>query len=104
MVFEADIRRIKKDVAKDLLPIEAPDCHVPLSAEQRGFYIGAFHLGGQTLSTGGGPGGQNRLGILQCQRLICADPRPYGVEAFVREDLRDYRRKAPKMDWLLGCL
>ncbi len=41
------IRRMKKDVAKDLPPIEAPKCHVPLSAEQRSFYIGAFHLGGQ---------------------------------------------------------
>ena len=43
------IRRTKKDVAKDLPPkIPVPDCRVPLSAEQRGFYIGAFHLGEQT--------------------------------------------------------
>ena len=47
---------------------------------------------------------QNHLGILQRLRLICADPRPYGVEAFVPEDLGDYRRKAPKMDWLLARL
>ncbi len=99
------IRRTKKDVAKDLPPkIEAPDCRVPLSAEQRGFYIGAFHLGGQMQRADGEPGRQNHLGILQRLRLICADPRPHGVEAFVREDLGDYRRKAPKMDWLLRRL
>ena len=97
------IRRTKKDVAKDLPPkIEAPDCHVPLSPEQRSFYIGAFHLGGQAQSADGER--QNHLGILQRLRLICADPRPYGVEAFVPEDLGNYRRKAPKMDWLLNRL
>jgi hypothetical protein len=99
------IRRTKKDVAKDLPPkIEVPHCCVPLSAEQRGFYIGAFHLGGRTQGADDGPNGQNHLGILQRLRLICADPRPYGVEAFVPEDVGDYRRKAPKMDWLLGRL
>ena len=44
------------------------------------------------------------LGILQRLRLICADPRPYGVETFVPEDLRSYRLKALKMDWLLTQL
>src|SRR5262249_39346064 len=99
------IRRTKKDVARDLPPkIEVPDCSVPLSAAQRGFYIGAFHLCRQTQTADGERGGQTHRGILQRLRLICAARRPYGVEAFVREDLGDYRRKAPKMDWLLGRL
>src|SRR5512139_2319073 len=40
----------------------------------------------------------------QYLRLVCADPRDYGIEAFSPEDPAAYRRKAPKMDWLLQTL
>ncbi len=37
-------------------------------------------------------------------RLVCTDPQPYGLTSFRRERLDDYRRKAPKLDWLLKTL
>ena len=97
------IRRTKKDVAKDLpRKIEVADCKVPMLPEQRGHYIGAFQLAGRANGEGSKKG--QHLGILQRLRLICSDPRPYGVETFVPEELQSYRRKASKVDWLLTQL
>jgi len=42
--------------------------------------------------------------LLQYLRLICTDPRPYGLSGFRPEPLANYRAKAPKMDWLLKTL
>ncbi len=99
------IRRTKADVAKDLPPkIEIEGCRVPMSTEQRQHYTGAFQLALRPSADEGAARKGAHLGILQRLRLICADPRPYGVESFVPEPLTDYRRKAPKMDWLLNTL
>ena len=95
------IRRMKSDVAEDLpKKISAPNCTMPMSPEQRKHYAGAI----QHLANGDSSKKSQHLGVLQRLRLICADPRPYGVETFVPEDPAVYRRKAPKMDWLLQQL
>jgi superfamily II DNA or RNA helicase len=98
------IRRMKTDVATDLKKkIKASNCTVAMSNEQRMLYAGALELHtGQ--SDANGQAALHHLGLLQHLRLICADPRHYGIETFVPEVLASYRRKAPKMDWLLRTL
>lgn len=98
------IRRTKKDVATDLKKkIKAPNCTVSMSNEQRLLYAGALELyNGQSDTDSNAT--LHHLGLLQHLRLICADPRHYGIETFVPEALPTYRRKAPKMDWLLRIL
>jgi SNF2 family DNA or RNA helicase len=99
------IRRTKTDVAKDLpKKIEVPNCHVEFSNEQRALYVGALQLFHQTSASEEDDAKLHHLGLLQYLRLVCADPRRYGVEAFVPEEPGAYRRKAPKMEWLLSIL
>jgi SNF2 family DNA or RNA helicase len=45
----------------------------------------------------------NHLGLLHYLRQICTDPHPHG-ETFTPEPLADYRKKSPKLDWLLDTL
>lgn len=98
------IRRSKKDVATDLpRKIEAKPCRVNMSNEQRMLYAGALELYNRQ-SDDDGQAALHHLGLLQHLRLICADPRHYGIETFVPEPLASYCRKAPKMDWLLRTL
>ena len=47
---------------------------------------------------------KNHLGLLHYLRLICTDPRPYGLNIFKPEPAKQYREKAPKLDWLLDQL
>jgi len=47
---------------------------------------------------------KNHLGLLHYLRLICTDPRRYGLEVFAAEPLADYRSRAPKLEWLLQTL
>lgn len=97
------IRRTKAEVAKDLpRKIIAADCKVTMSNEQRGLYVGVVDV----INRINEPSERalHHLAALQYLRLICADPRPYGIEAFVPEDARVYRRKAPKMEWLIRTL
>lgn len=97
------IRRTKADVAKDLpKKIEIPDCQVEMSNEQRALYVGALQL--LNAAPTNEEASVHHLGLLQHLRLICADPRHYGMETFVPEEPARYRRKAPKMDWLLRTL
>jgi hypothetical protein len=98
------IRRTKRDVAKDLPEKIEVDCKVPFSNEQRGLYLRAFELSGKATGPESSDLRVHRLTLLQHLRLICADPRQYGVECFVPEEPGEYRRKAPKMDWLLRTL
>jgi hypothetical protein len=98
------IRRTKADVAKDLpKKIEVPDCCVELSNVQRALYVGALHLFNASQADDQ-ESRLHHLGLLQHLRLICADPRRHAMETFVPEEPASYRRKAPKMDWLLRTL
>jgi hypothetical protein len=74
-----------------------------MSNEQLGLYAGVVHL----FNNQADDDEERRLhhlGVLQYLRLVCADPRQYGIETFVPEEPLLYRRKAPKMDWLLRTL
>ena len=98
------IRRTKADVAKDLpAKIEAKDCTVAMSNEQRAIYVGALELFNRA-EPDEDETRLHHLGLLQHLRLVCADPRQYGIETFAPEDASHYRRKAPKMDWLVRTL
>ena len=98
------LRRLKKDVAKDLpRKIVVDSCsRLPLSPAQRALYARAiemFHRRGQ-----GGTPFKNVLGLLHHLRLLCTDPHPHGRTVFVPEPIRDYRARSPKLDWLLSTL
>jgi SNF2 family DNA or RNA helicase len=100
------LRRLKDDVAKDLPPkIIVNECRkLPLSAVQRNLYakaIESFKKRGdrQYVSPF-----KNHLGLLHYLRLVCTDPRPHGLEIFKPESPEQYRKKAPKLDWLLNQL
>lgn len=98
------IRRTKADVAKDLpQKIEVKDCTVAMSNEQRAIYVGALELFNRA-EPDEDETRLHHLGLLQHLRLVCADPRQYGIETFVAEEASHYRRKAPKMEWLLRTL
>ncbi|HEX5958334.1 MAG TPA: DEAD/DEAH box helicase, partial [Hyphomicrobiaceae bacterium] len=97
------IRRTKADVARDL-PDKIPvPCRLPMSNEQRALYVGAT----QRFNAAHGDDEQARmhhLALLRYLRLVCADPRPIDVAAFVPEAPDWYHRKAPKMQWLVETL
>lgn len=44
---------------------------------------------------------KNHLGLLQYLRLVCTDPKQHGLTVFKPEPLGEYRKNAPKLDWLL---
>jgi len=99
------IRRTKKDVAKDLKEkiFEKDGRRLEMSPEQRALYVGAIgrlRMGEDS----DGDGGSHHFSILQYLRLVCADPREYETDAFVPESPTLYRRKSPKMNWLLDAL
>jgi hypothetical protein len=100
------LRRTKLEVAKDLpKKIVATDCRrLPLSITQRQLYARAI----EDFKKRGDPRShtpfKNHLGLLHYLRLICTDPRRHGLTVFKPEPLADYRKAAPKLDWLLTQL
>lgn len=100
------LRRTKAEVAKDLpQKIIVEECrHLPLSQEQRKLYAWAIEGFKTRKDNGSATPFKNTLGLLQYLRLICTDPRHYGLTAANPAPLREYREKAPKLNWLLGQL
>jgi hypothetical protein len=100
------LRRLKKDVAQDLpKKIVSPSCRqLPLSATQRNLYANAINSFKNRDESGQPMPFKSHLGLLHYLRLICTDPRPHGLGVFKPEPERQYRDKAPKLDWLLGQL
>lgn len=100
------LRRTKLEVAKDLpKKMVVDDCRrLPLSTAQRHLYARAI----EDFKKRGDPGShtpfKNHLGLLQYLRLVCTDPRRHGLTAFKPEPLDQYRKAAPKLDWLLTQL
>ncbi|MCW2486532.1 restriction endonuclease [Candidatus Symbiopectobacterium sp. NZEC127] len=100
------LRRTKAEVAKDLpKKILVEECRrLQLSSEQRKLYASAI----ESFKTRKNPDSvspfKNTLGLLHYLRLICTDPRRYGLMAPNPEPLVQYRKKSPKMNWLLGQL
>jgi hypothetical protein len=100
------LRRLKADVAQDLpQKIENTNCKaLALSAAQRALYSQAVGQYGRRDDAAVTTPFKNVLGLLHYLRLVCTDPQPYGLTTFRAERLTDYRRKAPKLDWLLKQL
>lgn len=100
------LRRTKAEVAKDLpQKIFVEECRrLPLSATQRNLYAKAIEDFKKRNDPNASVPFKNHLGLLQYLRLVCTDPRRYGLTAFKPEPLTEYRTKAPKLDWLLRQL
>lgn len=100
------LRRIKADVAQDLpQKIIDPGCrYLKISVAQRSLYAKAVDDFKKRDTSGAVVPFKNHLGLLHYLRLICTDPRPYGLTAAVGETLAAYRAKTPKLDWLIRQL
>lgn len=100
------LRRTKAEVAKDLpQKVVVDECRrLPLSSAQRNLYAKAIEDFKKRNDPTASVPFKNHLGLLQYLRLVCTDPRRYGLTAFKPEPLAEYRAKAPKLDWLLGQL
>jgi Holliday junction resolvase len=100
------LRRTKADVAKDLPQKVIVDAcrKLPLSATQRNLYAKAIEDFKKRNDPGFHSPFKNHLGLLQYLRLVCTDPRRYGLTVFKPEPLEQYRSQAPKLDWLLDQL
>ena len=100
------LRRMKAEVAIDLKKkIVVEDCRkLRLSNAQRNLYAKAI----ESFKKRGDPSHptpfKNHLGLLHYLRLVCTDPRPHGLNVFKPEPTKQYREKAPKLDWLLAQL
>jgi Superfamily II DNA/RNA helicases, SNF2 family len=100
------LRRTKAEVARDLpeKKLVEDGCKLPLSTDQRNLYAHAVDQFRRRNEEGVASPFKNALGLLQYLRLICTDPRRYGLDAVISEPIDTYRRRAPKMDWLLATL
>lgn len=100
------LRRTKKDVAKDLpAKIVVDDCRkLPISSFQLSVYSQAVDLFRRRNEPGVRIPFKNHLGLLHYLRVVCTDPRGIGAEASVIESLTEYRKRSPKLDWLLKQL
>lgn len=100
------LRRTKQDVARDLpKKIIVDECrHLKISSSQRSFYAKALDDFKRKDEPGFPAPFKNHLGLLQYIRIVCTDPRRYGLSVFKPEPLEDYRKTSPKLDWLLKQL
>ena len=99
------LRRTKKEVANLKDKIIVKECQsLPMSLYQLGIYSQAVTLFKQRNEPGGRSPFKNHLGLLQYLRVICTDPRNIGTEASTLESLDSYRKRAPKLHWLIDEL
>lgn len=114
------LRRLKVDVATDLPAkniVDLPKKYVaepiasevskavflPMSSFQRKLYADALELFKRRREPGYSGPFSNHLRLLHYLRQVCTDPQEIG-EVFTPEPLSGYRKKSPKLDWLLDCL
>ncbi|MDM4765980.1 SNF2-related protein [Pelomonas sp. SE-A7] len=100
------LRRLKAEVATDLPPkVIVEDCRkLPLSTAQRNLYAKAIESFKKRNDPTAASPFKNHLGLLHYLRLVCTDPRQHGLSVFKPEPTKQYREKAPKLDWLLNQL
>jgi superfamily II DNA or RNA helicase len=100
------LRRMKSEVAKNL-PNKIIDqgCRrLPISAAQRNLYAKAIDNFKHRNANPAVSMFKHHFGLLHHLRLVCTDPRPHGLTVFKPEPIDQYRRKAPKLNWLLEQL
>lgn len=100
------LRRTKKDVAKDL-PNKIVDdaCRsLPISPFQRSAYSQAVDLFRRRNEPGVRTPFKNHLGLLHYLRVVCTDPCSIGTATSTLDPLAAYRKRAPKLHWLLTQL
>lgn len=100
------LRRLKTEVDTGLPPkIVVEDCRrLPISSAQRNLYAQAVESFKKRNEPDHTTPFKNHLGLLHYLRLVCTDPRPYGLTVFKPEPLSNYRATSPKLDWLLKQL
>lgn len=100
------LRRTKAEVAKDLpKKVIVEDCRkLRLSEKQRELYAWAVEIFKKRGEPYTNAPFKNHLGLLHYLRLVCTDPRRFGLDVFRPSILADYRIQAPKLDWLLSQL
>lgn len=98
------LRRMKKEVARELPDKVLESCRIPLSQRQRALYAQAVELFKKRNDHGAVVPFKNHLGLLHYLRLICTDPRKIGLSVFKPEPLQAYQEKAPKLAWLMKVL
>jgi superfamily II DNA or RNA helicase/Holliday junction resolvase len=98
------IRRTKAEVATELKPKIERECRIALSPHQRALYSNSIELFHKRNDPDIKVPFKNHLGLLHYLRLICTDPRRYGMDVFKPEPLEEYQNKAPKLRWLLETL
>lgn len=100
------LRRTKQEVARDLpKKIIVEECrHLKISSLQRSYYAKALDDFKRREEPGFPAPFKNHLGLLQYIRVVCTDPRRYGLSVFKPEPLDHYRKASPKLDWLISQL
>ena len=100
------LRRMKAEVATDLpQKIVVEECRkLPISVTQRNLYVKAVEDFKKREDPKYPAPFKNHLGLLQYLRLVCTDPRPYGLSVFKPESTNQYCGKSPKLAWLLAQL
>ncbi len=99
------LRRTKAEVASLPAKIEDQPCRaLPLSNAQRLLYAKAIDDFKKRNQPGTVTPFKNHLGLLQYIRLVCTDPKRYGMTVFKPEPIADYRKASPKLDWLIDTL
>lgn len=106
------LRRTKQELKIDLprkieLNIEQPHLvRIPASTEQRRMYNQVVLQYKQRAQKASSNDKRSNpiLGMLHRLRTVCADPRPEGGQPDLTLSIDDYRRRSPKMDWLIRLL
>ena len=99
------LRRTKRDVAKDLPPkivVEEPRS-LQISNHQRTLYGDALEKFRLRADPAANSPFKNHLGLLQYLRRLCIAPEPE-QNSREGEPLASYRKKNPKIDWLMKTL
>jgi SNF2 family DNA or RNA helicase len=91
------LRRMKAEVATDLKDkiVDGASRSLPMSGFQRGLYVGAIEGFRKQAS-----GAAGHLGLLHRLRLLCSEPSA-NAESDAFDPIDAYRRRSPKLDWLI---
>ncbi len=103
MIAPQLIRRTKREAAQDLpKKLIVDSCrNIQMSSHQKALYAHAVSAFRSRSSETGKNQHTNHLTLLQSLKRICADPRPLGQLAQVTDSLEDYKKRSPKMRWLM---